>query len=43
MRESQRDIKDHSNNKVIINFGKPTFTITSYSDIPKMTINGTPY
>ena len=30
IRERHRDIKRHSNNKVIINFGKPKFTITSY-------------
>ena len=24
------DIKEHSNNKFIINFGKPKFTLTSY-------------
>ena len=31
IRERGRDIKEHSNNKVIINFSKPKFTITSYS------------
>ena len=30
IRDRHRDIKEHSNNKVIINFGEPKFTITSY-------------
>ena len=30
IREGHRDIQTHSNNKVVINFSKPKFTITSY-------------
>ena len=30
IRERQRAIKEHSNNKVIINYGKTKFTITCY-------------
>ena len=30
IQERHRDMKEHSNNKVIINFSKPKFTITSF-------------
>ena len=33
IQERHRDIKEHSNNKVIIVFGIPKFTITSYYSI----------
>ena len=33
IRERHRDIKEHSNNKVVIDFGKSKCTITSYYKI----------
>ena len=35
-KKRHRDIKEHSNNKVIINFGEPKLTITTYYIIIKI-------